>query len=320
MSLLEVRDLVVGFGDLEAVRGVSFDLDKGMRLGLVGESGAGKSLTAMAILGLLPETAHAEGSVRFNGAEILNMRERDLAPLRGAQIGTVFQDPMTALNPVMRVGDQVAEMLLLHDAISKRKAREAAVSMLSRVGLPDAAAKARAYPHELSGGQRQRVMIAAAMACAPALLVADEPTTALDVTVQAEILGLMESLVSEEGSSLLMITHDLPVIASQCEEVLVMYGGRIVEHGLARDVFYRPRHPYTAGLIRAQPGPRPGQVDSSRRLPVIEGVVPSLGEFPSGCGFRDRCSRATAECKADPPLMEAPWQYRCWNPLVASDE
>ena len=319
MSLLEVRDLSVRFGDLEAVSGVSFDLDRGMRLGLVGESGAGKSLTAMAILGLLPDTAISEGSVRFDGQEILNMPERKLAPLRGAQIGTVFQDPMTALNPVMRVGDQVAEMLLLHTRSSKRKAREIAVGMLERVGLPDAPAKARAFPHELSGGQRQRVMIAAAMACAPSLLVADEPTTALDVTVQAETLRLMRTLVTEEASSLLMITHDLPVIASQCEEVLVMYGGRIVEHGRASEVFRRPRHPYTAGLLKAQPRPRTTPGGTSRRLPVIEGVVPPLGQFPSGCGFRDRCAFATDECRDDPPMTESPWRYRCWHPLEQSD-
>lgn len=319
MSLLEVRDLRVRFGNLEAVRGVSFDLDRGMRLGLVGESGAGKSLTAMAILGLLPDSARASGSVRFDGQEILNLKEKSLARLRGRQIGTVFQDPMTALNPVIRVGEQVAEMLVLHDMASKRQASARAVEMLERVGLPDSSAKARAFPHELSGGQRQRVMIAAAMACAPSLLVADEPTTALDVTVQDEILKLMHTMVKEEESSLLMITHDLPVIASQCEEVLVMYGGRIVEHGRVRDVFSTPRHPYTAGLLRAQPSPRSraGSGATGRRLPVIEGVVPPLGAFPSGCGFRDRCARAESDCAAEPPLIEEPWKYRCWHPLEA---
>lgn len=316
MSLLEVRDLHVRFGELEAVGGVSFDLDRGMRLGLVGESGAGKSLTAMAILGLLPDTARASGSVRFDGQEILNLKEKSLARLRGRHIGTVFQDPMTALNPVIRVGDQVAEMLVLHDLASRRRAGELAVEMLERVGLPDPRAKARAYPHELSGGQRQRVMIAAAMACAPSLLVADEPTTALDVTVQDEILRLMHTMVREESSSLLMITHDLPVIASQCEEVLVMYGGRIVEYGRVRDVFANPRHPYTAGLLRAQPSPRSRAGGSAGgRLPVIDGVVPPLGSFPSGCGFRDRCPRAEPDCATEPPLIEDPWKYRCWHPL-----
>ncbi len=315
MSLLTVEDLRVTIGGLEAVKGVSFSLETGSRLGLVGESGAGKSLTALAVLGLLPENATATGSVRFEGQEILNRREREIARLRGSRIATIFQDPMTALNPVMRIGDQVSEMLRLHKDASRRSARQQSVDLLDRVGLPDPAAKARSYPHELSGGQRQRAMIAAAIACAPSLLIADEPTTALDVTVQAEILGLMRELVTEEGSSLLMITHDLPVIASQCEEVLVMYGGRIVEYGRSTGVFARPRHPYTAGLLRAQPNPPRGAARVTTRLSVIEGVVPPLGEFPSGCGFRDRCERAQPQCAEDPPTTTDPWTYRCWYPI-----
>ena len=316
MSLLTVDGLSVSIGGVTAVDNVDFAMNRGEWLGLVGESGAGKSITALAILGLLPDGAHATGSVRFEDQEILNLEEKRLAQYRGVRMATIFQDPMTALNPVMRVGDQVAEMITLHRRGSRREASREAVRLLERVGLPEPAAKARSYPHQLSGGQRQRAMIAAAMACSPSLLIADEPTTALDVTVQAEILRLMKDLVIEEGSSLLLITHDIPVISVMCKEVLVMYGGRIVEHGSARAVFAHPRHPYTAGLLKSQPNP-PGRQSEASRLPVIKGVVPPLGEFPSGCGFRDRCDRAQERCQQDPPLTSEPWRYRCWFPLTA---
>lgn len=316
MTLLSVKRLQVKIGGVEAVRDVSFELDRGARLGVVGESGAGKSLTALAILGLLPEGAHATGSVAFDGREILNLRERDLVQYRGEKIATVFQDPMTALNPLATVGGQVAEVLTLHKRASRRESRRRAVDLLDRVGLPDPAAKARSYPHQLSGGQRQRAMIAAAMACSPALLIADEPTTALDVTVQAEILKLMDGLVEEERAALLLITHDIPVIATMCDEVVVMYGGRVVEQASAGSILRSPFHPYTAGLLRSQPNP-PGTVraGTAKRLPVIDGVVPPLGQFPTGCGFRDRCARATAECADEPPTTLDPWLYRCWHPL-----
>ena len=316
MTLLSVRDLRVKVGGFEAVSGIDFDIDDGGRVGLVGESGAGKSLTAMAIAGLLPEGAEATGEVLFDGENLLAKSESQFAKYRGSRIAMVFQDPMTALNPLMRVGNQVAESLVRHRGMSKRVAQAQAVEMLERVGLPDPAAKARAYPHELSGGQRQRVMISAAIACSPELLIADEPTTALDATIQAEILELIADLVRSEDMALLIITHDLPVVASQCEEVIVLYGGRIMEKGEARTLFTNPRHPYSAGLLRSQPLP-PGAEGKVHRLPVIPGVVPPLGEFPSGCPFRDRCERATAECRESPPATTGRTTSWCWHPIEA---
>lgn len=314
MTLLSVRDLRVSIGGLEAVRGISFDVERGSRVGLVGESGAGKSLTAMAVTGLLPEGASASGQVLLDGEDLLPKGDQGFARVRGGRVAMIFQDPMTALNPLMRVGNQVAESLIRHRGMSTADARRSAVGMLERVGLPEPEAKARAYPHELSGGQRQRVMISAAIACGPDLLIADEPTTALDATIQAEILELLDDLVRSEGMALLMITHDLPVVASQCEEVIVLYGGMIMEQGDAKTLFARPRHPYSAGLLRSQPNP-PGQHGKVSRLPVIPGVVPPLGEFPSGCPFRDRCDRASDACTKTPPVSSGHTVSRCWHPL-----
>jgi peptide/nickel transport system ATP-binding protein len=317
MTLLSVRDLRVKVGGFEAVGGIDFDIEDGGRVGLVGESGAGKSLTAMAIAGLLPEGAQATGEVIFDGENLLAKSESQYARYRGSRIAMVFQDPMTALNPLMRVGNQVAESLVRHRGMSKRAAQAQAVDMLERVGLPDPAEKARAYPHELSGGQRQRVMISAAIACGPELLIADEPTTALDATIQAEILELLAELVRSEDMALLIITHDLPVVSSQCEEVIVLYGGKVMEKGEARTLFANPRHPYSAGLLRSQPNP-PGADGKVHRLPVIRGVVPPLGEFPSGCPFRDRCERATDECRQSPPVTTGRTTSWCWHPIEAT--
>lgn len=317
MTLLSVRDLRVSVGGFEAVSGISFDVPYGGRVGLVGESGAGKSLTAMAIAGLLPEGAEATGKILFDGEDLLEKSESQFAKYRGSRIAMVFQDPMTALNPLMRVGNQVAESLVRHKGMSKRDAQSLAVEMLERVGLPDPAAKARAYPHELSGGQRQRVMISAAIACGPELLIADEPTTALDATIQAEILELIAELVRSEDMALLLITHDLPVVSSQCEEVIVLYGGMIMEKGDSRTLFTNPRHPYSAGLLRSQPLP-PGADGRVHRLPVITGVVPPLGEFPTGCPFRDRCERATDECRQTPPKSTGRTTSWCWHPIEAT--
>jgi peptide/nickel transport system ATP-binding protein len=316
--IASVENLSVWIGGARAVADLSFELRAGERLGIVGESGSGKSMMALALIGLLPLGARAEGRVEVAGVNIYESRERDIAGLRGARVGFVFQDALTALNPVVRVGAQVAEMYRRHLRLSRREATERAGRVLSRVGIPDVRRKMRSYPHELSGGQRQRVMIAIAMACSPLLLVADEPTTALDVTLQGEILHLMDDLVRDEGSALLFISHDLPVIGSLCETVAVMYGGRIVEYGPASSVFGSPRHPYTAGLLRAQPSGVEGS--RRRRLDVIPGVVPPLGRFPEGCAFRDRCECATTQCETSPSRSGVDHWYCCWHALSARHE
>ncbi|HEY4866529.1 MAG TPA: ABC transporter ATP-binding protein [Candidatus Dormibacteraeota bacterium] len=311
---LEVRDLRVRVGTLEAVHSVSFTLERGLRTGLIGESGSGKTLTALAVMGLLPDGLGASGSVLYEGRDLLQMAEAELCRLRGDRLAMVFQEPMTALNPVMRVGDQVAEPLRIHRGAGRGAAGRQAVQLLERVQIPDAAEKTRAYPHQLSGGQRQRAMIAMAMACSPDLLIADEPTTALDVTVQAQILGLINRLVEEEGATLLLITHDLPVVAQVCEQVMVMYGGYIVEEGPAAEVFDRPRHPYTRGLVDAIP---PLDQDlPERRLRAIPGNVPALGEFPEGCPFRNRCPRADWRCQVMPALTGEQHKVACWHPVA----
>jgi peptide/nickel transport system ATP-binding protein len=281
---------------------------------LIGESGSGKTVTALAILGLLPDGLSATGSVRYSGRELLQLPEAELCRLRGDRLAMVFQEPMTALNPVMRIGDQVAEPLRIHRSASRAKANRRALELLERVQIPDAAQKMRAYPHQLSGGQRQRAMIAMAVACSPDLLVADEPTTALDVTVQAQILDLLNRLVDEEDATLLLITHDLPVVAQVCEQVMVMYGGYVVEEGPAAKVFDQPRHPYTRGLVDAIP---PLDEDlPNRRLKAIPGTVPALGEFPDGCPFRNRCPRADALCREMPALEGGQHRVACWHPVA----
>jgi oligopeptide/dipeptide ABC transporter ATP-binding protein len=298
------------------VDGVSFALDAGERVGLIGESGSGKSLTALAVMGLLDEELTAAGDVRFEGRPLLGMPERELCRLRGDRLAMVFQEPMTALNPVMRVGKQVAESLRLHRKIGRDEAARRAVELLERVELPDPAEAARAYPHQLSGGQRQRVVLAMALANDPAVLVCDEPTTALDVTVQARMLRLVHRLVAEERSALLFITHDLAVVSGLCERVLVMYGGRIVESGRTADVFGSPRHPYTAGLLAASAATTDAaRRDERGRLPAIAGTVPGAGQFPSGCVFRNRCPRATEQCATTPPLAGGDQPAACWYPL-----
>jgi len=309
--LLNVSGLTVRVGSIEAIHGISFSLMAGSRTGLIGESGSGKTLTALAIMGLLPDGLNASGMVSYRGQNLLEMREQDLCRVRGDRLAMVFQEPMTALNPVMKIGDQIAEPLRVHRAMPRKPAAQAAVAALEKVHMPDATEKALAYPHQLSGGQRQRAMIAMAMACSPELLIADEPTTALDVTVQAQILRLLVELVEEQGSSLLLITHDLPVVANVCERVLVLYGGYIIEAGSVDAVFERPRHPYTRALIEAIP-PLDADVPA-RKLPAIGGSVPGLGEFPPGCPFRNRCPRADEQCVVMPPFDDG---AACWHPLV----
>ena len=302
--LLQVRDLTVtlptAHGPQAALRGVSFALERGATLGLVGESGCGKSLTALALMGLLPDRAEVGGSIRLAGQELTALDDAAWARLRGDRIGMVFQEPMTALNPVHRIGDQIAEPLRLHRGLDRAAARAEALRLLERVRLPRARERLDAWPHELSGGQRQRVVIAIALACGPDLLLADEPTTALDATLQREVLDLLDELRRDTGMALLLISHNLDVMAAHVEQLAVMYGGRIVEHGPTRAVFERRAHPYTRGLFAARP--RLGLARGTR-LATIPGRVPALHEMPPGCAFADRCALADADCRrAAPPV------------------
>ena len=306
MSLLSVNNLRISLqthrGLAVAVREVSFSLERGKSLGLIGESGSGKSITALSLLGLLPEQAQVSGSIRFDGQELAGADEKTLCNLRGNRIGMVFQEPMTALNPVHTIGHQVAEPLRLHEGLSVRQAREKALALLNRVGIPDPVKRIDAYPHQFSGGQRQRITIAMALACGPDLLIADEPTTALDVTVQRQILELIQDLVTERNMALLLISHDLGLIAQNVAHMLVMYGGSIVESGPTQGVFSRMAHPYTQGLFAARP--RLGQrgIDGRRvRLSTIGGSVPELIDLPSGCPFYGRCPIGIEACAQTVP-------------------
>ncbi len=299
--VLDVRSLGVGVRGLTLVEDVSFSIGRGERVGLIGESGSGKSLTGLSLMGLLPEDLEPTGSVRLAGVEhdVVGASEHQLSAVRGKDVAMVFQEPMTALNPTMRVGDQVAESMLIHSTQPDRAAaRRKAVELLDQVRLPHPKDAARAYTHQLSGGQRQRVVLALALANDPALLICDEPTTALDVTVQALVLDLIVTGVQARESAMLFITHDLSVVATACERVLVMYGGRIVEAGTVDEVFTAPRHRYTEGLLAASDL---AVVDERGRLATIKGSVPSAGEFPAGCVFRNRCPHATSECEQTPP-------------------
>ncbi len=304
-DLLTVRDLAVAFdtdaGLLRAVDGVSFAIPRGRTLGLVGESGCGKSVTALSLLGLLPRPAGrlTGGSIHFEGKDLAAASPAELLQIRGGRIGMVFQEPMTALNPVHRIGRQLAEVFLLHRTRDKREAARLAVEMLAKVGIPSPEIRAQDYPHQLSGGMRQRVVIAMALACSPALLIADEPTTALDVTIQAQILDLLRGLQRELGMAILLITHDLGVVAEMCDEVVVMYAGRIAEQGPVEALFAQPAHPYTRGLLAAVPRL---EAERKSRLATIPGLVPGLAEMPSGCRFANRCAFAAPVCATPPPL------------------
>jgi oligopeptide/dipeptide ABC transporter ATP-binding protein len=305
MALLEVQDLETTFaldgGAARAVDGVSFDVDSGRVLGLVGESGCGKTMTALSLMRLVPPPGHVTGGkVRLAGRDLLLLPERDMRRVRGTGIAMIFQEPMTSLNPVLAVGAQVAEGLRVHRGLGRRAAHARAAELLAEVGIADPAGRAGDYPHQLSGGMRQRVMIAMAIACEPRVLVADEPTTALDVTIQAGILDLLRALRERRGMALLLITHDLGVVAEQADDVAVMYGGRIVEQGSVLDVFDRPLHPYTQALFRSMPG-----VGGRRlRLETIPGQVPDLGRLPDGCAFQDRCPARIPACADAPPPLE----------------
>ena len=317
--MLTVSELCVTLptarGQVRALRDVSFAIERGETLGLVGESGCGKSMTALALMGLLPEGARLDGSVRFEGRELVGASEGALRALRGNRIAMVFQEPMTALNPLHRIGAQIAEPLLLHQRLDASAARAEALRLLDRVRLPQAAERLDAYPHQLSGGQRQRVMIAMALACSPALLIADEPTTALDVTIQRQILDLIGELVREERMALLLISHDLGVIARNVQRTLVMYGGTVVESGPTLELFRRRAHPYTRALLAARPrlGARPGA-----RLETIPGRVPELADLPPGCPFAGRCAYTVARCAEGLPReveVGAAHRARCISPL-----
>ncbi len=317
MALLEVNHLSVQLqtqrGPAVAVRDVSFSLERGQTLGLIGESGCGKSITALALMGLLPDSAVLSGSIRFDQQELVGMNDAGLRRLRGDRIGMIFQEPMTALNPVHTIGQQVAEPLRLHRGVAAAPARQQVIGLLERVGIPDAARRIDAYPHQFSGGQRQRITIAMALACGPDLLIADEPTTALDVTVQGQILDLISDLVQERGMALLLISHDLGVIAQNAERMLVMYGGMVLESGPTQAVFANMAHPYTRGLFGARPklGATRGE-----RLSTIQGSVPELVDLPAGCPFFERCPLATAECAVNRPLasdLGQAHQANCWH-------
>ncbi len=301
MNVLDVRNLKTYFftdaGIVKAVDDVSFSVGKGKTLGLVGESGCGKSVTAMSISRLISSPGKiVSGQIILNGRDLVSLSEREMRAVRGAQVAMIFQEPMTALNPVMEVGFQIAEAVLAHEKVSKSEAWFRAVEAMRAVAIPDAEKRAKDYPHQLSGGMRQRIMIAMGLVCNPTLLIADEPTTALDVTIQAQILELLDSLRERYDLSMILISHDLGVIAEVAETVVVMYAGKIVEKGPAMEVFHNPKHPYTQGLLRSVP-----KLGSSRqrkdRLEVIEGMVPDLLHLPSGCSFASRCHKRTEECE-----------------------
>ena len=299
-NVLEVKNLKTYFftddGIVKAVDDVSFSVEKGKTLGLVGESGCGKSVTAMSISRLVSSPGRiVGGEVLLNGRNLVPLSAREMRAVRGAQISMIFQEPMTALNPVLEVGFQIAEAVLAHETVSKHEAWSRAVDVMKAVSIPDPEKRARDYPHQLSGGMRQRIMIAMALVCNPALVIADEPTTALDVTIQAQILELLDSLREKYNLSLILISHDLGVIAEVAETVAVMYAGKIVEIGRAMDVFHNAKHPYTQGLLRSVP--RLGSsVNKKNRLDVIEGMVPNLLRLPDGCSFAPRCNKKTVEC------------------------
>lgn len=303
--LLEVDGLSVAFptddGLVEAVNGVSFHLDDGEALGIVGESGSGKSVSAMAIMRLLPSSADIAGSMRFDGEELSDLSDAEMRRLQGGEIAMIFQDPMTALNPVFRVGDQIVEAIRVHNDVSKSAARVRAVELLDLVGIPESRIRVDNYPHEFSGGMRQRAMIAMAIANQPRLLIADEPTTALDVTIQAQVIEVMERAREETGAAMILITHDLGLVAGVADRVNVMYGGRIFESGPTRTIFYESVNPYTRGLMASIPNYTARTTD---RLDPIPGAPPSPINFPAGCVFRPRCPHAVSQCREERPALE----------------
>ncbi len=319
--VLEIRDLVTEFrtdaGLVRAVDGVSFEIPARTTLGVVGESGSGKSVTALSVMRLIaPPGRIAGGSIHYAGQDLATLAPEAMRKIRGNRIAMIFQEPMTSLNPVFTAGDQVAEAVRLHQGLSRAAARQAAIDMFRLVGIPSPEDRVDSFPHQLSGGMRQRVMIAMALACKPDLLIADEPTTALDVTIQAQILELLRSLQKELGMSILLITHDLGVVAETCDEVVVMYAGRVVERARTEVLFAAPRHPYTAGLLRSVPAYGDGD-EARTRLVEIPGMVPSLLALPPGCRFADRCPGVQARCRTEEPALVSlgASSVRCHFPL-----
>lgn len=316
-NLLEIKNLSTSFfthvGEVKAVRDISFQLRKGEALGIVGESGSGKSVTMMSMMKLLTDTGKiTEGSILFDGEEITNLKEKDMKKIRGNNIAMIFQDPMTSLNPVLKVETQMIEALRLHKGLSKEEARVVSIDMLKLVGIPSPERRLKQYPHEFSGGMRQRVMIAMALSCQPKLLIADEPTTALDVTIQAQILELLKDIKEKLNTSIILITHDLGVVADVCNKINVMYGGRIVEKGDKRDIFYNPRHPYTWGLLDSVPNPNNLVKE---RLKPIEGQPPDLLKPPAGCPFAPRCAYTMNVCLNKMPeefKISSAHSAACW--------
>jgi peptide/nickel transport system ATP-binding protein/oligopeptide transport system ATP-binding protein len=318
--LLSIRNLKVRFrvyeGVAAAVDGVDFFVEKGETLGLVGESGCGKSVTAMSILRLLPSPpAELEGEIEFQGKNLLELPQDELRKIRGGAISMIFQEPMTSLNPLLTIGEQIAEAIVLHQGLSRQEAWDRAVEMLARVQIPSPEARAKDYPHKLSGGMRQRAMIAMALSCNPNLLLADEPTTALDVTIQAQIMDLMERLREEIGASIILITHNLGLIAEMARTVVVMYAGKVVEEAPVRELFSEPLHPYTQGLLGSVPVIGRKSKMEKKRLQEIPGIVPSIFEMPRGCRFHPRCHRMMDICRLEePPMVEMGQRRRvlCW--------
>jgi oligopeptide transport system ATP-binding protein len=315
-KLLSVRNLKTSFfthvGEVKAVRGISFDVNEGEVLGIVGESGSGKSVTSLSIMGLLQYPGRVvDGEILLNGEDILTYSKNQMRRVRGKEIAMIFQDPMTSLNPVYTIGNQIMEMILEHEKMSRREARARAIEMLKLVGIPAAEKRIDSYPHEFSGGMRQRVMIALALSCNPKLLIADEPTTALDVTIQAQILNLIKKLNRQFGMTTMLITHDLGVVATVCDKVAVMYGGLIMEYGTADEIFYHPRHPYTMGLLGSIPHVDGGE---KRRLIPIDGTPPDLINPPKGCPFSTRCKYCMNVCTREQPPYFAEDKHRtmCW--------
>ncbi|MHB1017378.1 MAG: ABC transporter ATP-binding protein [Coriobacteriia bacterium] len=306
MALLEVTNLTTHFttrdGVVKAVDGVSFSVEESQTLAIVGESGSGKSVTALSLMRLIPDPPGkiVDGKILLKGEEVLKMDDSTVRAMRGDRIAMIFQDPMTSLNPVFRVGYQIGEALRVHKGLTRKEAAARAVEMIELVGIPNPAERARDYPHQFSGGMRQRAMIAMALACDPDILIADEPTTALDVTIQAQILELMIELQQRKGTAIIMITHDLGVVADMADNVMVMYAGKQVEYGTAEDVFYRPRHPYTWGLLNSLPR---HDIDEKGTLLPIEGQPPSLIDVPKGCAFNPRCPFAQDRCRTESPVL-----------------